>query len=1090
MKKIVLLLVITLIVINSSAQNYSWANSIGSLGTDYAQSVTTDVNGNVYITGNFYGTADFDPSANTANLTSGGKDIFIAKYDNNGNYLWAKAMISHGTYTNAIGRSIITDASGNVYITGYFQDTTDFDPGPSTVTLTTQSPGNNAIYVAKYDANGNYLWVKTVEGARGDSKSIAIDGNGNLYITGLFSGTGDFDPSPAVANFTAYAFNSVFIAKYDANGNYLWVKGIGSTTSSLDGGMSVATDINNNVYVTGFFSATAADISTNTPILFSAGGNDIFIVKYNSNGTRLWAKSVGSSQNYDYGVSITTDINSNVYVTGRFSGTADFDPSSNSANLSSAGGPFGGTDIFIAKYTTNGAYVWAHALGLSGFNDTGFSVKTDNNGDYVYIMGYVGGAADFDPSVNTATINSTGGNFLAKYDVNGNYIWAENIGNGTTGDDANRLMTVDGLGNVYVTSYFQGTVDFDPGVNTANLTSVGNNDIFIVKYSPCYTVNNPQQVCGSYSIGNSTYTATGTYTNILQSVSQCDSVVITQLTVTPLPTFTLSSTTGAITCVNSTVGCTLTTMSSFIWSGPGVISPSTTSSSINVYTPGIYTVALVSGLCQNTGTFAVTSNTTTPSFTMAYNTASVCAGSSVSISANPTTTNSASYFWSNGASTQSIIVSPALTTVYTVTVTDNASGCYASGSTTVDIYAQHTLTITGNNSVCLGSSSTLTVVNGGIVYFLWSNGSTQPITSVIPSVSSIYTVNTIDINGCSNSGTMSITVDPNCTDVWPGDANSDGVADNLDVLELGLHYTQTDAPRATISNSWQPYFANNWVGTITNGKNLNHSDCNGDGTINDNDTLAIYNNYGLTHTFKPVQANTVNAQLSIVPDQPGVVKGAWGTASIYLGDATTNINAINGVAFIVDFDNTLIETNNIWIEYLPSFIDASQNLHFRKLDFTNGKIFTATTHTVSNNVSGYGKIATLRYQIKSSLTTDQVLNLGISQGNKSDVSGLITPLTSGTGTLLAMGASVSLQELNGSIISISPNPTNGSLTINSKTELQKIEIVSITGQVLLSETPTNVSHTLHLENFGNGIYFVSVYQNDRVVKREKIILNK
>jgi hypothetical protein len=221
-----------------------------------------------------------------------------------------------------------------------------------------------------------------------------------------------------------------------------------------------------------------------------------------------------------------------------------------------------------------------------------------------------------------------------------------------------------------------------------------------------------------------------------------------------------------------------------------------------------------------------------------------------------------------------------------------------------------------------------------------------------------------------------------------------------------------------------------------------------------------------------------------------VAKGSWGTASIYLGDAITSISNLNGVAFTVDFDNILIEPTNIYVEYQNSYIDAGQNLHFSKLDFANGKLFTASTHTVNNNVSGYGKIATLHYQIKSNLVTDQVLNLGISQANQSDASGAIVSLTSGTGTLMAIGASVGLQELNGNLISISPNPTNGSLTINSKAELQKIEVVAIIGQVLLIETPTNVSQTLHLENFSNGIYFVNMYQNDRIVKREKIVLNK
>ncbi|MES2513375.1 MAG: FG-GAP-like repeat-containing protein [Bacteroidota bacterium] len=393
-----------------------------------------------------------------------------------------------------------------------------------------------------------------------------------------------------------------------------------------------------------------------------------------------------------------------------------------------------------------------------------------------------------------------------------------------------------------------------------------------------------------------------------------------------------------------------------------------------------------------------------------------------------------------------------------------------------------------SNSVCIGSGVTLQV-NGAYTYS-WSTGDTTVVNYQIPNVDVNYSVIGTGINYCVDTQTINVFVDNSCADVWPGDANSDGVADNLDVLELGLHYTQTGAPRATTSNIWQSYFSNNWTGTITNGKNLNHIDCNGDGTINANDTLAIYNNYGLTHAFKPVQTNTVNPQLSIVPNQPGVVKGAWGTASVYLGDAINSINNINGVAFTVDFDNTLIEPSNMYIEYQNSFIDAGQNLDFRKLDFANGKIYTATTHTVNSNVSGNGKIATLHYQIKSALTTDQVLTLGISHANQSDASGAITPLTSGTGTLLAMGASVGLQELNGNNISVSPNPTNGSLTIHSKTELQKIEVVSITGALLLTETPTALFYTLNLENFANGIYFVNVYQNDRVVKREKIILNK
>ncbi|MES2763374.1 MAG: T9SS type A sorting domain-containing protein [Bacteroidota bacterium] len=441
------------------------------------------------------------------------------------------------------------------------------------------------------------------------------------------------------------------------------------------------------------------------------------------------------------------------------------------------------------------------------------------------------------------------------------------------------------------------------------------------------------------------------------------------------------------------------------------------------------------------------------------------------------------YLWSNASTTQTFM---ALSSGPQSVLVTNTDGCFASDSINVTITP--TISIIGTNTVCIGSSITFTA--SGALSYTWSTGATTATETVIPAVNVTYTVIGTDINSCYNAQTISVTVDSTCADVWPGDANSDGIADNLDVLELGLNYTQAGSARASASISWQSYFANNWTGTITNGKNLNHSDCNGDGIIDDNDTLAIYNNYGLTHAFKPVQTNTVNPQLSIVPDQPAVLKGTWGTASIYLGDATNQINNINGLAFTIDFDNTLIETNNIYIEYQNSFLDAGQNLRFRKLDLANGKIFTATTHTVNNNVNGNGKIATLHYQIKSTLTNAQVLNIGILEANQSDASGAISLLTSGTASLTAT-IDVGLQEfLNSNSISLSPNPTNGSLIISSTTELQKIEVVSITGQVLLSETPTTVSYTLHLDDFSNDIYFVNVYEKNRIVKRKKIILYK
>ena len=299
--------------------------------------------------------------------------------------------------------------------------------------------------------------------------------------------------------------------------------------------------------------------------------------------------------------------------------------------------------------------------------------------------------------------------------------------------------------------------------------------------------------------------------------------------------------------------------------------------------------------------------------------------------------------------------------------------------------ALNTPTLTLNVSNQCGTMTAL-AVSTNANYYYWLNSPNYS-DSYTTDVNGTYTIVVSNTVGCSATATVSNSFN-NC--VWPGDANSDGVANNLDVLELALHYNQTGAPRSSVSNMWQPYGATNWSVTTANGMDLNNSDCNGDGIINDNDTLAIYTNYGLMHILRTAQTSTVNSQLRIVPDQPAIVKGNWGTASVYLGDATTPVNNINGIAFTVDFNHTLIEPNSIYIEYQNSFIDASQNLHFSKPDFVNDKLYTATTHTVTNNVSGYGKIATLHYQVLSALATDETLTTGLLPASQPNDHGPIT----------------------------------------------------------------------------------------------------
>jgi hypothetical protein len=380
--------------------NYAWAKGMGGTSTDVGNSLALDNSGNVFVTGSFFSTADFDPSSSTANLVSAGAaNVFLAKYDASGNYVWAKRL--GGTFFDA-ANSLTLDGSGSVYVTGFFSNTVDFDPSSGTANLV--SAGNFDIFVSKYDASGNYIWAKGMGGTGADrGHSLALDGSGNLFVTGYFNSTADFDPSSSTANLVSAGSDDIFVAKYDASGNYVWAKGMGGTAG--DRGHSLALDGSGNVFVTGFFNGTADfDPSSSTANLESAGSDDIFVAKYDASGNYVWSKGVGGT-GIDVANSLALDGSSNVYVTGYFNSTADFDPSSSTDNLVSAGG----TDIFFAKYDASGNYVWAQGMGGTG-EDIGYSLALGGSGN-VFVTGFFNTTADFDPSSSTYDLTSMSGSF-------------------------------------------------------------------------------------------------------------------------------------------------------------------------------------------------------------------------------------------------------------------------------------------------------------------------------------------------------------------------------------------------------------------------------------------------------------------------------------------------------------------------------------------------------------------------------------------------------------------------------------------------------------------------------------------------------
>ena len=481
--RILSLLAATVLLPGGSAfcQTFEWANqplvSSAFGGSDEGRAVAKDASGNVYVTGFFAGTADFDPGTGTANLSSaGGQDIFIAKYNASGNYVWANRI---GGASNDIAYAIALDGSGNVHITGYMQGSNvDFDPGAGTAGLS--SAGAWDIFIAKYDASGNYLWANRMGGTSSEvGYGIALDGSGNVHITGAFlSTTADFDPGPGTANLTNAGNDEIFVAKYDASGNYLWAGRTGGTNSDI--GYGIAVDDSGNVYATGSFRGSNVDFDpgAGTATLSSAGNSDIFISKYDASGNYVWAKRLGGTTG-DEGYGIALDGSGNLHVTGYFqSSSADFDPGAGTANLSTAGG----RDVFIAKYDASGNYIWAKQMGGTN-DDNGYGIALDGSGNVLVAGDFLSSIVDFDPGAGTANLSTAGSTdiFAAKYDASGNYLWAKRAGGSV--DDVGRSLALDGSGNVYVTGSFQGSnIDFDPGAGTANLSSAGGQDIFIAKY--------------------------------------------------------------------------------------------------------------------------------------------------------------------------------------------------------------------------------------------------------------------------------------------------------------------------------------------------------------------------------------------------------------------------------------------------------------------------------------------------------------------------------------------------------------------------------------------------------------------------------
>ncbi len=430
---------------NPSAWQYRWASGFGDAGSQFARSVAVDGARNVIVAGHFNGTVNF---GGDDLVCAGGRDVFVAKFDSSGTHLWSKRF---GGGSEETVQGVAVDYAGNVYLAGYTEGSIDFGGGPLT------TAGGRDVFLAKLDRNGGYLRAALFgDASHQQANALALDSNGNPVIVGMFSSSVTFGVDPL----TSAGGWDVFVAKFDSDGNHVWSKGFGNGVSQY--ATAVGIDRSGGVIVAGYFEGS---IDFGGGALTSAGGEDIYVAKFDKDGNHLWSKRFGDGSTQQQAWGVAVDASENVIVTGSFTGTVGFGGGSFAAN--------GNGDIFVAKFDGSGNHLWSKEFGDDA-GQAAWGVAVDAAGN-VLLAGAFNGTVNFGGgTLATSTVNDV---FLAKLGPDGAHIWSSRFGDAAAYQTA-QAVAVDAAGNAIIAGFFEGGIDFGGGL----LTSAGAEDIFVAKF--------------------------------------------------------------------------------------------------------------------------------------------------------------------------------------------------------------------------------------------------------------------------------------------------------------------------------------------------------------------------------------------------------------------------------------------------------------------------------------------------------------------------------------------------------------------------------------------------------------------------------
>jgi gliding motility-associated-like protein len=454
---------------STNAQVFDWAAQFGSTGDDFGTSTVADNAGNTYTCGFFNTEADLDPGAGNflINTPSTSVDMFIVKLDPLGNFVWGRHFTSIGRNR---AEAIAIDRNDNIYVTGYFEGTVDFEPGAGTTNLT--AINDRDVFILKLDTNGDFEWVKHF-GGNGFSQGldITVGREGHVYTTGLFSANYVYEPTAENIAINTAGGQDGYVFELDPAGVLVEFVQTASPSNVISYGVDV--DVDGNIYTTGFFAGTL-DFG-NGDVLTATGARDVYVAKYpNSAGSADWAIG-GIGAGSDRARALRVDRNGNVYFSGWYGANINFtDVNGTVSPLANSGG----NDIYVGSLNSLGETRWIHGIGAGG-TDESYGIEVDNIGN-VYMSGLFSNTVDFDPGVGVANQSATAAfdPFILKLDSSGTYINSLTYG----GERAYSLFVANDW-DIYAVGYFVGTnVDFDPGVGTFNLTSDDLNAPYVSRF--------------------------------------------------------------------------------------------------------------------------------------------------------------------------------------------------------------------------------------------------------------------------------------------------------------------------------------------------------------------------------------------------------------------------------------------------------------------------------------------------------------------------------------------------------------------------------------------------------------------------------